>query len=38
MPVGVCVCMLTHTHTARGLLRCEPRGRDETLGVPEKSR
>jgi hypothetical protein len=28
----------THTHTARGVLGCEPRGRDETLREPEESR
>ena len=35
-----CMCLYTHTHihTARGVLRCEPRGRDETLGGYEESR
>ena len=35
-----CMCVYTHTHThaARGVLRGEPRGRDETLGEPEESR
>jgi len=28
----------THTQTARGVLGCEPRGRDDTLGGPEESR
>ena len=27
----------THTHTARGVLGCEPRGRDDTPGGPEES-
>jgi len=36
---GVCVCIRTHTHTLlMGYSRCEPRGRDETPGGPEKSR
>ena len=35
---GVYVCIRTHTHTAREILRCEPRGRDETPGGPEESR
>jgi len=36
---GVCVCVHTHTHThCRWGARCEPRGRDNTLGEPEKSR
>ena len=35
-----CTCVYTHTHahTARGVLGCEPRGRDETLGGPEGSK
>jgi len=36
--VSVCVCIRTHTHIARGVLGCEPRGRDETLRGPEESR
>jgi len=34
-----CMCVYTHTHTqtARGVLWCEPRGRDETLGQPKES-
>ena len=39
---NVCVymCVYTHTHTpcTDGVLGCEPRGRDETPGVPEESR
>ena len=38
MYVGVCVCIRAHTHTARGVLECKSRGRDETLGEPEESR
>jgi len=34
----MCVYTHTHTHTARGVLGCEPRGRDETLGGSEESR
>jgi len=34
----MCVYVRTHTHTARGVLGCEPRGRDETPGGPEESR
>jgi len=34
--VRVCIC--THTQTARGVLRCELRGRHETLGELEESR
>jgi len=30
--MGVCVYTHTHTDTARRVLRCEPRGRDETPG------
>ena len=30
----MCVFTHTHTHTARGVLTGEPRGRDETLGEP----
>jgi len=45
-PVHVQVCTLyrcfvyihTHTHTAWGVLGCEPRGRDETHGEPEEPR
>jgi len=35
--VNVCLCAYTrpNTHTARGKLRCEPRGRDETLEEPD---
>ena len=40
--VCVCVCIRTHTHThcTDGVLRCEPRSRDETPGEPgpEESR
>ena len=38
--VFVCVCVYTHTnsHTACGVLGCEPRGRDETPEEPEESR
>ena len=40
--MSACECMRvythTHTHTAYGVLRCEPRGRDETPGGPEESR
>jgi len=32
MCVCVCVYMHTHPHTAREVLGCEPRGRDETHG------
>ena len=37
--VDVCVCIRTHTHTqcTDGVLRCEPRSRDETPEGPEKS-
>ena len=37
MYMGVCVYAQSHTHTARRVLSCEPRGRDETLGGPEES-
>jgi len=34
-----CMCVYTHTHThSTWGARCEPRGRDETLGGPEISR
>jgi len=38
--VCVCVCIRTHTHThcTDGVLRCEPRSREETPGGPEESR
>jgi len=36
--VGACVCIRTNAHTARGVLKCEPRGWDKTLGGPEESR
>ena len=40
MWVRVCVYALAHTHThyTDGVLRCEPRSRDETPGEPEESR
>jgi len=38
MYVCMSVYTLTHTHTARGVLACEPRGRDETPEEPEESR
>jgi len=31
----VCVCIRTHAHTAHGVVGCEPRGLDETLGRPD---
>jgi len=34
----VCVYAHTHTHCTDGVLRCEPRSRDETPGGPEESR
>ena len=38
--VGVYVCVYAHTHTVctDGVLRYEPRSRDETPGEPEESR
>ena len=33
----VCVCVLTHTRTACGVLGCEPRCRDKTPGEPENN-
>ena len=37
--VCVCVCDYTHTHTncTDGVLKCEPRSRDETPGGPKES-
>jgi len=37
---SVCVymCVHTHTHTAHGVLGCEPRVRDETPEGPEEYR
>ena len=38
---SVCGCIVyiyAHTHTSRGVLRCESRGLDETPGGPEESR
>ena len=34
----MCVYTRIHTHTARGVLEYEPRGRNETLAEPEESR
>jgi len=37
--VGVCGCIRSHTRTYTcGLFGCEPMGRDQTPGRPEKSR
>ena len=38
MCVCVCVYARTHAHYTDGVLGCEPRSRDETLGGPEESR
>ena len=34
----MCVYARAHTHYTDGVLCCEPRGRDETLGGPDESR
>jgi len=36
--VSVCVYAHTHTHCTDGVVKCEPRSRDETPGGPEESR
>jgi len=38
MCVCVCVYAHTYTHCTDGVLGCEPRSRDQTLGGPEESR